>query len=144
MNPTGSLKHITYVDIPDLDAGRIPFPMSGKGRYAVGERKTVLLLLSDSFSSWELDSTLQSLFEVLRNPVNRVFIDILVVDWDDNSRKVSLQTWEEKYKEIEDCSFYSIQPSLSMKNTHYSLIDSAFQFIIQSQYEQLFLVSVWN
>ena len=46
MNPTGTYKHITYVNIPDLDAGRIPYPMSKKGRYAVGERKTVMFLLS--------------------------------------------------------------------------------------------------
>ena len=144
MNPTGVFKHIPYVNIPDLDAGRIPYPMSEKGRYAVGERKTVLFLLSDSFSTMELNQTLQSLLDVLRNPINRVFIDILVIDWDNSNRRDTIQSWKEQFERIEDCSFFSIQVAISNKNTHFTLIENAFQFIDQSHYEQIFFVPVFT
>lgn len=144
MNPTGTYKHITYVNIPDLDAGRIPYPMSRKGRYAVGERKTILFLLSDSFSTMELDQTLQSLLDVLQNQINRVFIDVLVVDWDTSNRKATIQSWKKLFDGIEDCSFFSIQVAISNKNTHFTLIENAFQFIDQSHYEQIFFVPVFT
>lgn len=34
----------SWNDIPDLDAGRIPFPISMRGRYAIGERKTAVVV----------------------------------------------------------------------------------------------------
>lgn len=137
-NGSGAIHHIVYRDIPDLDAGRIPYPESSKGRYALGERKTALLLVLDSFSDIEIEKTLNSLWSVLGDPSNRVYIDIILVDWEGTNRK-SLFT---QRNQIEDCSLNVLLVKQEKTRSHFSLIQASVKSLSTNHYEQLILVNV--
>ena len=62
----------SWGDVPDLDPGRNPFPRSKKGRYAIGERKTALVLYVGIHDRTSEEAMLSSLQSVLSSSTNRL------------------------------------------------------------------------
>lgn len=137
-NGSGAIHHIVYRDIPDLDAGRIPYPESSKGRYALGERKTTILLLLDSFSNVEIERTLNSLWSVLSDPSNRVYVDIMLVDWEGTNRESLFN----QRSQIEDCSLHVLLVKREKTKSHFSLIQESVKSLSSNHYEQVILMNV--
>ena len=135
--------HVEYRDIPDLDAGRIPYPISKRGRYSVGERKTVILILSDSFTEEDLEKTVRSLYSVLTHPSNRLFVDLLLVDWIDHLPQSHFSTLSDLITQIGDCVFQTLLVPQIKSSSHFTLIEKSLELLIKQQYEQLLLVNVF-
>lgn len=137
-NPNPIFQSIEYGDIPDLDAGRIPYPKSKSGKYAVGERKSIVVFIIDSFSTRDLATSFQSLYSVLTHPSNRLYIDFLLVDWEGSGRS----NLENSLPSVPDCSLYTLYEKRSKGSSHFSLIEATARFLTEHQYEQFLLVNV--
>ena len=78
---------------------------SSLGRYAIGERRTMLVILSTSFSLDEFEKTINSLLSVMNSPKNRVYVDILVADTD--LGRFDLEKWRARV--LQDYSLQGLQ-----------------------------------
>lgn len=119
----------SWGDIPDLDPGRNPFPRSKKGRYAIGERKTALVLYVGMHDRALEEAMLSSILSVLSSSTNRLYVDILFV------HAKSLPSFVEdqrKKLETEDCLVFTISPSR----------EELLSFLETNRYEQVLLVHV--
>ena len=87
-----------YRDIPDLDPGRIPFAPDQKGHYAIGERKTAIAIRLQSYSTQDIEATLDSLLSVMLVQSTRVYVNLLLFEWNSNS-VFSLEKWNSQLSE---------------------------------------------
>ena len=97
----------SWGDVPDLDPGRNPFPRNKKGRYAIGERKTALVLYVGIHDRTSEEAMVSSLQSVLSSSTNRLYVDILFV------HAKSLPSFVEdqrKKLETEDCLVSGKEP----------------------------------
>ena len=101
MSHSGLTTPIAYSDIPDLDSGRIPFPMSKEDHYAIGERKTVLVFSPEIVDESLLDQSIRSLLETLQSPTNRLYLDIVL--FSSYSSEVQ-EIWKHLFATLSDCS----------------------------------------
>lgn len=152
-----SLLGQSWSDIPERDAGRIPFPQSKRGRYAIGERKTALVLLIGytAYSSFEQDlRMLSSLSSVMQSHQNRLFVDVGLVIYRSEQTNMAgtvgtmgtLNTWKEEFtKANEDCRVFILQHServRSSKPLSQSLRESLLEELTKGQYEQVIMITV--
>lgn len=119
----------SWGDVPDLDPGRNPFPRSKKGRYAIGERKTALVLYVGIHDRTSEEAMLSSLQSVLSSSTNRLYVDILFV------HAKSLPSFVEdqrKKLETEDCLVFTVSSNR----------EELLSFLEKNRYEQVILVHV--
>ena len=131
-----------------MDAGRIPFPMSKRGRYAIGERKTaiVLLLGYSPLTSFEKDySMLSSLSQVMQSNANRLFVDVGLVLYQSDHEKEIIE-WKEAFlKRNQDCQVFLISQSSNTRtsiSSTYSLRASLLSTLEKASYEQVIVITV--
>ena len=138
----------SWGDIPDMDAGRIPFPMSKQGRYAIGERKTAIVLLigySPYVSFEQYFSMLSSLSQVMQSKSNRLFVDVgLVLYRSDHEKEVN--EWKEQFLKMnQDCQVFLISQSSNTRpsiSSAYSLRSSLLSTLEKANYEQVIVITV--
>ena len=75
--------------------------MSKEDHYAVGERKTVLVFSPAIIDETLLDQSIHSLFETLKSPTNRLYLDIVLFSHYSTEMQ---ETWKDLFTGITDCS----------------------------------------
>lgn len=119
----------SWNDIPDLDPGRNPFPRSRKGRYAIGERKTAIVLYVGVHDPVSEEAMLNSILSVLSSTTNRLYVDILFVQ---SGSVPPIVEDRRKSLEMEDCLVFTISSNR----------EELLTFLEKNRYEQVLLVQV--
>ena len=133
MSHSGLTGPIAYRDIPDLDSGRIPFPMSAAGHYAVGERKTVLVFSYEITDVSALDQSIRSLVAVLSSPTNRLFLDVVLFSQYPEERT---EQWKGLFSTLQDCPIILLTESTS------TLQQQLMQYLEIERVEQCIVITV--
>ena len=135
----------SWNDIPDLDAGRIPFPISSRGRYALGERKTAVVVFLGLFPLRDEQRMLDSILSVLNSKENRVYVDMVAALYDD-SRESDFKSWSNLLLNTnEDCQVLTVKRTKQIRNAkgdRYNLREELLNVLEAANYEQVLVILV--